>query len=263
MAEYKIIVDSSCEIPASLKEDGRICFVPFRLEVNGVPIRDTGAIDTKTLLERMAESKAFTNMACPSPDVFYNYISEGNEKRVYIITIASKLSGCYMSALLAKKLYEEKANDKEIYVIDSKSISGGESQLALRAVELEEQGVSGEELKKQLVSYRDKLRTDMVLNSFEAIKSNVKMPKFKELVDSANNINLKENYDQLIESISNALKNASSQTRVVITHCNNIIGAEKLRDLLVEKTGIKNIVIMSTSGINSMLADMGGLIVSY
>ena len=168
-----------------------------------------------------------------------------------------------MSAMLAKMLYEEKYSDKEIYVIDSKSISGGESQLALKALELEEQGVQGEELKKQIVSFRDKIRTDMVLSNFEAIKNNVKLPKFKELVETANNINIKENYEQLIESVSSALKNASSQTRITITHCNNLIGAENLRDLLMEKTGIKNIVIMSTSGINSMLTDMGGLIVSY
>ncbi len=262
MAEYKIIVDSSCELPARYIEDERFCCVPFRLEIDGVPFRDTEA-NTKTLLERVVDSKAFTSSACPSPDIFYKHLVEGNEKRIYLITISSKLSGCYISAMIAKKLYEEKHSDKEIYVIDSKSISGGESQLALKAIEFEEQGIFGEELKKQLVAFRDKLNTFVVMENVGNICNNIKLPKFRELLDTANNVNLKSNYEQLVEAMASTLKNASEQTRIIITHCNNSIDAEKIREMLIEKTGLKNIIIMSTSGINSMLTNAGGLIVTY
>ena len=66
-----------------------------------------------------------------------------------------------------------------------------------------------------------------------------------------------------MDNLVNTLKDASEQTRVFITHCNNLIEAEKLRDMIIEKTGLKNIFIMSASGFNSILADNGGLIVSF
>jgi len=251
MKEYKIIIGSSCEIPEQYKHDSRFELLPFRVEINGVPLRDTEEVNTKTLLERVAESKAFTNSACPAPDAFLNSIASGKQKRIYIITISSKLSRCYMSAMIAKKLYEENHSDKEIFVIDSNSFSGGESQLALRALELEEKGISGEELKKQVIAYRDQLKTFVALNSLESIRS--KMPDIKAMI----------NLNQMSETIIGALKGASEQTRVVITHCNNLIGAEELKNLLMEKTGLKNIVVMKESAVNSIITCEGGVVVAF
>jgi len=251
MAEYKIIVGSSCELPEQYKGDNRFDLIPFRLEINGVPLKDTEDVNTKTLLERIAESKALTNAACPAPDVFYNSIATGNQKRVYIITITSKLSRCYLSAMVAKKLYEENHSDKEIYVIESNSFSGGESQLALLTLELEEQGVTGEELKKKVLSYREQMNTFVVLNNIGNMCQ--KIPQIKEMI----------NLNQMVENVSAALKGASEQTRVIITHCNNLIDAEALKNLLMEKTGLKNIVIMKESAVNSIITHDGGIVVSF
>lgn len=281
MAEYKIIADSSCELPGQYKDDERFRLVPFRLEIDGVPFRDSSDINTRSLLEKIVDSKTFIGSACPSPDVFYNCIAEGDEKRIYLITSAAKLSGCYISAMIAKKLYEDTHDDKEITVIDSKSISGAECNLALLAMELEEQGVDAEEIRKRLISSRDRMRTVIVMNNLEAVYKNIKLDRLKELISKTTRVEpivvndkavikeedtkvcLKESFNQMVDSIASALKDASEQTRIFITHCNNLIDAEKLRDLLMEKTGIKDFVIMNASGFNSLLADNGGLIVSF
>ena len=281
MADYRIITDSSCELPQEYAGDNRFEHVPFRVEVDGVPMRDSKDINTKSLLEKIVNSKTFASFDCPSPDVFYYYIATSDAKRVYIITISSKISGCYVSAMLAKKLYEDAHKDKEIFVIDSRSASGGESQLALLAMELEEQGLTFEEIKKQLTNRRDKLRTIVLYDNISALYKNVKFSKIKDAIKSAANfksffmgdseledkcfkdICLKQNLTQLADSIANALKGASKQTRVIITHCNNLVGAEKLRDMLMEKTGLSNFVIMSTSGSSSMIACEGGMVVTF
>lgn len=281
MAEYKIIADSSCELPEQYKDDERIRLVPFRLEIDGVPLRDTSDLNTKSLLEKIVDSKAFINSACPSPDVFYNCIAEGNEKRVYLITSSSKLSGCYISAMIAKKLYEDAHGDKDVFVIDSNSISGAESRLALLALELEEQHMSADEIKKNLTGCRDHMRTVIIMSNLEAVYKNIKLDKIKDIISKARSFKtvlvgnkdeireedsklcLKESFSQFVDSLINTLKDASEQTRVFITHCNNLIEAEKLRDIIMEKTGLKNVFIMSASGFNSLLADNGGLIVSF
>ena len=76
MAEYKIISDSSCELPQEYIKDSRFLLVPFRFEIDGVPIRDNGEINSKSLVNRFVNSKTFASLACPSPDVFYNSIAE-------------------------------------------------------------------------------------------------------------------------------------------------------------------------------------------
>jgi len=281
MADYRIIADSSCELPAQYMEDERFILAPFRVEVDGVPMRDSQDVNTKSLLEKIVNSKTFASFACPSPDIFYKLISKGDAKRIYIITISSKISGCYVSAMLAKKLYEDTNKDKEIFVIDSKSVSGGECQLALLAMELEEQGLSFEEIKKQLAASRDKLCTIVLYNNITALSKSINFSKFKEMIGKATNIKsffigekevedkvfkeicIKENLNQLADRIANILKDASEHTRVVITHCNNLICAEKLRDMLMEKTGLSNFVIMNASGASSMIASEGGLFVTF
>lgn len=281
MARYKIIVDSSCELPQAYMEDERFVLAPFRVEVDGVPIRDAGNTNTKSLLEKIVDSKTFASLTCPSPDIFYDCISKGDADRIYIITISSQISGCFVSAKIAKKLYEDAHNDKEIFVIDSKSISGGESQLALLAMELEEQGLAWDEIKKKLTAKRDQLRTVVLLDNVSALYKNIKFSKIKEAIikrtdiktffsnrkvaeiNGFKDINIKESLNQLAESISSSLKGASEQTRIIITHCNNLIDAEKLRDLIMEKTGLKNFVIMSASVSSSMFVNEGGLFVTY
>ena len=281
MAEYKIIADSSCELPLQYENDERISLIPFRIEIDGVPLRDSLDLNTKSLLERIVDSKTFTSSACPSPDVFYNSIAEGDQKRVYIITISAKLSGCYLSAMIAKKLYEDAHGDKDIFVIDSKNIAGAEGQLALLALELEEKGVSGEEIKKSLTNLRDHMRTVIIMNNLTAIYKNIRVDKIKDIVEKAGNIKsvlirenkdeseeipkicLKESFSQMVDNLAATLKDASEQTKIFITHCNNLIDAERLRDMLIERTGLKNIFIMSASGFNSLLTDNGGLIVTF
>lgn len=281
MANYKIIADSSCELPEQFIKDSRFALVPFKLEIDGVPIRDTHNINTKSLLEKIINSKTFAATACPSPDIFYRYIEEADASRIYLITISSAISGCYLSAKIAQKLYEDAHNDKQIFVIDSKSASGGESQLALLAYDLEEQGLAPEEIRKELIHTRDHMRTFVMLDNFSAMCKNIKFPKLKEVVSKAPNVKsifmgeknerflaeqsicIKENWTQLVDNIALALKDATEHTRIIITHCNNLIGAEKLRDMLIEKTGLSNFVIMSTSGLSSFLTDQGGIMVTF
>lgn len=67
--------------------------------------------------------------------------------RIYVVTLSSKLSGSYNSAVLGKNLYEEEYSDKQIVVLDSKSASVGQTLIAMKIVEAEDTGLS---LKKLL-----------------------------------------------------------------------------------------------------------------
>ena len=101
---------------------------------------------------------------------------------VYVVTLSSKLSGSYNSAVLGKNLYHETYGKKDIYICDSHSASCGETQIAFRAMELEEEGRSFEEIMKELEKFRDGMKTFFVLDNLETLRKNGRLSRVKSLV---------------------------------------------------------------------------------
>ncbi len=282
MYDYKIIADSSCELPTSLRDDERFALIPFRREVDGVSYKDNKSLNIKAFLQRIAESKTSPKSSCPSPDLFLRQL-DTDAKRVYIITISGKLSGCYNSAMLAKSLYEEEHNDKQIFVIDSMSASGGECLLALKAMELEEEGNSFDEIALRLTNYRDHISTYFVLDNIETLRKNGRLSHLRALAANALNIKpllaghmgdiiqldraigLRKAWDCMVKRIARDTADLADMKnrRLIITHCNNFKGALKVRDMLRACTDFKEYIIMNTSGLSSLYANEGGIIVVY
>lgn len=282
MCDYKIIADSSCELPSALRDDKRFALVPFHMEVDGVSYKDNKSLNIKKFLESIAGSKTCPKSSCPSPDLFVRQF-ETSAKRIYIITISAKLSGCYNSAMLAKSMYEEEHNDKQIFVIDSQSASGGECLLALKAYELEQEGYSFDEITVRLTNYRDQISTYFVLDNIETLRKNGRLSRLKALAANTLNIKpllagdrgdiiqldkaigLRKAWTCMVKRIAKDVEtlNDMKSRRLIITHCNNFKGALKVRDMLKTCTDFKEYIIMNTSGLSSLYANEGGIIVVY
>lgn len=247
MAEYRILTDSSCELPAEYLEDERFGVVPFRFIMDGVPIADRN-ISIQTLMDMVSKGvKALS--ACPSPDIFLKYI-EGDAKRVYIITVSTVLSNCYKSAMMAKQIYDTNYGDKEIFVINSNSASGAESKLALKALEMEEAGESFENICSELTKVRDNNNTFFLLReSLDAVTHDFKDATFTAV-------------DQLCEAVEKSIAQ-NRPKQIIITHCNNIERALKLKEKLATLTEGSDIVVVSASTLSSYYAQNGGIIVNY
>lgn len=276
---YKIIVDSSCELPIELIEDPHFCSIPFGLEVGGIHYVDDRDLDVENLLKEIAACPTCPKSSCPSPQLFMENM-EGEAQRIYIVTISSNLSGSYNSAVLAKNMYEEQNTDKKIAVIDSLSASGGETQIALLAHELEKEGLSFEEIEARLNAFRDAMETTFVLDNVETLRKNGRLSRVKALVATSLNIKpvlaaengtiiqigqgigMKKALNKLVDVI---IKNGGEldKKRIIISHCNNQSRAEDVRKMLQAKVHAPNIMIMATRGLSSLYANDGGIIVTY
>ena len=116
---YKILIDSCGEIPQSLMSTGVVENIPLSIMVEDETIIDDETFDQKSFLEKVAKSKNCPKSACPSPEGYMKAF-ECEADRIYVVTLSSKLSGSYNSAVLGKNLYEEEYSDKQIVVLDSK-----------------------------------------------------------------------------------------------------------------------------------------------
>lgn len=275
---YKIVADSSCEFPKELQNDSRYENVPLGLEVENELILDDKSFNQIEFLEKLAASSQCPKSYCPSPEKFMEaYRTEA--ENVFVFTLSSKLSGSYNSAELGRQLYMETYGEKNIFVCDSESASGGETQLALRAAQWSEEGLSFQEICQRLTEYRDNLKTFFVLNNLETLRKNGRLVGVKALVASTLSIKpvmgsdkgeiiqvgqaigIKKALAKMVEII---VKEATytEKKMLIITHCNCLERAESVKQMLLKRLQFEKAIIMDTSGLSSMYANDGGVIVT-
>ena len=275
---YKIVVDSCCELPEEMRNDERFQVIPLELFVGDYHILDDENFEQKEFLEKVAESRECPRSACPSPERYMDaYLAEAD--RIYVVTLSAKLSGSYNSAVLAADLYREEHGEKRIHVFDSESASGGETQLVLKLMDLEEEGLSFEEIVEKVERFRNSVLTYFVLDNLETLRKNGRLSSVKALVASTLNIKpimagfrgqivqksqcigMKKALARLGELLTEELKEAKERC-LIISHCNAPERAELVKKLILAKNKFKQVLILNTRGVSSMYANAGGIIVT-
>ena len=139
---YKIIGDSCMDLTEELKLDPHFQMIPLTLQIGDYKVTDDETFNQKEFLAKVKASPECPKTACPSPESFKEAF-EGEAEYIFVVTLSNHLSGCYNSAALAKRLYEEEngTDGKKIAVIDSLSASAGELNIALFIRELCEKEV--------------------------------------------------------------------------------------------------------------------------
>jgi len=137
MEKIGIITDEAADLPKDIIGKHQIAIVPVKLdwpEIENLPGENT--------FQKMREAekkgiKGFGKTSQPSPKDFldkYKYQLERFDK-ILCITLTSKLSGTYNSAIQAKNFLEIDKQGK-IFIIDSLSASSGQALLVLKAIDL-------------------------------------------------------------------------------------------------------------------------------
>lgn len=275
---FKIVADSCCEFPLTLANNPQYEIVALGLEVDGEVIIDDETFNQKEFLAKVAASPKCPKSYCPSPEKFKEaYRTEA--ENVFVFTLSSKLSGSYNSAELGKKMYEEEYGKKNIFVCDSHSASCGETQLAFKAVEWSEEGLPFEEICRNLIEYRDHMNTYFVLDNLETLRKNGRLTGVKALVASTLSIKpvmgadvgeiiqlgqaigIKKSLARMAETVTKEAVHPEGK-RLMITHCNCPDRAERVKEMILSKIHVKDVLVMDTRGVSSMYANDGGVIVT-
>ena len=274
---YKIIIDSCGEFIEEWKEDSRFESVPLTLNVGGETIIDDETFDQESFIKKVAACPECPKSACPSPER-YMKAYDCDADHIYAVTLSSELSGSYNSAVLGKNLLLEEHPEKKVYVFNSRSASVGETLIGMKIQECEENGLSFEETIEAVEAYIESQNTFFVLDDLETLRKNGRLSKVKSLVASA--LKIKPvmgstpegticQLDQarginkaLVKMSQNIVEKAeNSQDKVLaISHCNCRERAELLKNALLEKISVKDVVILDTAGVSTMYANNGGVI---
>ena len=276
---YKIIGDSCLDLADEMKKDSHFQMIPLTLQVDDVQVIDDETFDQKRFLELVKNSPNCPKTACPSPETFKKaYACE--EEDVYVITLTSKLSGTYNSALVGKEMYEEEYGPKNITVIDSWSASAGELRLALFIEELCKAGTPFEEVVKKVEDFKtNQMKTFFVLETLDTLRKNGRLTGLQAFF--ATTLNIKPvmgaeegtiiKLDQarginkgLSRMCSIAVKSVPDpENRIaVVAHCNNADRAKLVKEELLKLAPFKQVVITETAGVATVYAGDGGIVMA-
>lgn len=275
---YKIVADSCCDVTDKMKEEMGISLVPLTLEVDGQFFVDDETMDVDEFLKVQSSSKVTSKSACPSPEM-YMQAFQGKED-VFGITISSKLSGSYASAILAKDLYLEENPHKNIHIFDSMSAAAGEVAIALKIDELIKLGFNFNEIVEKVEVYIKKLNTMFVLQKLDNLEKSGRLSMLQSKIASVLNINLilgAEHGEIVMKQKARGVKKAIdkmlammaeigdeiSDRKLIIAHCHAAEYAKMVVDKAKAQYNFRDIVVVATRGLSSNYANSGGIILAY
>lgn len=275
---YKIIGDSCTDITEEMKKEGLVSLVPLTLTIEGEDFVDDETFNQQEFITKMKASTECPKSACPSPERYMQEF-EGQEE-CYVITLSSRLSGSYNSAMVAKEMYLEEHPDAKIEIVDSRSASCGQMLLAVKLKELKEKGLDFSAVKEKITEFRDNMETKFVLESLENLRKNGRLGRVTFAICNVLNIRPVMAADdgeiikidqvrghnkallRMIEFIEKDAKDVANKI-LGIAHCNNRERAELVKQEILKRLPFKDCIIVNTAGVSTLYANDGGIIVSY
>ena len=167
----RIIVDSTADLVPEIKE--RVHIVPLTVHFGDEEYIDGVTIDHETFYNRLIESDVLPTTSQATPDAFmkeFDKIKEAGEEAV-VITLASKFSGTYQSAMIAASEYEN------IYVVDSTSAAMGSGILVELAFKLLDEGKKAAEIALILEEEKKKIVVVALVDTLEYLKKGGRISK--------------------------------------------------------------------------------------
>jgi DegV family protein with EDD domain len=152
LAMIKIVTDSTADVPQELMDRYDIRTVPINIQFGQETYREGIDIDRPTFFEKLEASMPTSSQPSPGQfvEVYKPLLAQGHS--VLTITITSKHSGTYQSAVLAKSMLP----DAKIEAFDSLSISMGTGYQVLEAARAAEDGKSMAEILQMLEGIRSR-----------------------------------------------------------------------------------------------------------
>ena len=279
---WNIVSDSSCDLRMAAFESDRVRFetVPLRIQVGEREFLDNDDLVVPDLLDAMSQKKSASSTACPSPAAFARAFEAGD--CTVCFTISSNLSGTYNSAVMGREMVLEEHPEKKVCIIDSKATAGAMVLLIRKAKELMEADETGdfEDICDQLRLYQAALRTCFTLENFDNLIKNGRMrPLVGTLLHSLGIHVIADATPQgtihvadkargeakTYKTITALMKSSKDCTgaEVVISHCENMAGALKLKQQILEDLPVKSVDVLSCRCLTSFYAMEKGLIIGY
>lgn len=276
---WKIVADSGCDYRTieNLAVDTLFESVPLTIQVGNEIFIDNAQLNIDNMMEKMYTTSSASKSACPSPDDYMKAFDGASN--IFVVTITGTLSGSHNSAQVAKKLYLEEHPNVNIHVIDTLS-AGGENDLIIKKLNLLiGQGLSYEEVIKEITAYQAKTKLLFVLSKVDNLVKNGRLSKLLGAVVVLLNIRMVGEASQdgklellqkargakksLIAAFDELIKAGYAGGQIIIAHRNNPKFCQQFSEMVRERFPQAVIEVIPTSGLCSFYSEENGLLMGY
>lgn len=249
--------DEAFDLPQEIIEKYKIGIAKFKIDLQELK-ELPGNIYQKTREAEKRRISSIVKTSQPSINDFLNVFKEKlNEyEEIFCVTISSKLSGTYNSAIQAKKFLQKEFQDK-VHIVDSLNGSAGEGLVALKIIELIKDNFNSQEINNKIKEVVEKTKLLGVYYSPKWLEASGRFPRFvPAIMNQAEKMSIKpifgmkngklsiagikRNITDLSSALFEEFEKATKKARengnkiiVGITHADDNHQAEKLKELIL------------------------------
>jgi DegV family protein with EDD domain len=152
----KIVADSTCNLSPEVFEQYDIRVAPISIQFGDESYEEAIDIDRGTFYRKIDEMGIIPTTAQPTPAWFAKFYEELSAEghTILVITITSKHSGTYDSAVLAKSMVP----NADVHVFDSLNISLATGWMVIEAARMIEAGSDIEQILERLELIRPQMK---------------------------------------------------------------------------------------------------------
>ena len=262
MANFKIITDSACDLPADMLQSLHVDKVSLTVLFRGESRTDTVDEGMHEFYEGLRAGEVATTSAV-NPDgwasVMEPALREGMD--VLVLAFSSGLSTTYQSAVIAAGELAEQYPDRKIYVVDTRCASLGQGLLVWYACQKRDAGMNLEDLRDWVEENKLHLCHWFTVDDLMFLKRGGRVSATTALVgtmlqikpvlhvdDEGHLINVgkargrKASIDALAKKVTELGEGFDNET-MFISHGDCLEDAQYLARILKEKHGVKHVHI--------------------
>jgi len=280
-----IVTEDTADLPQKIIEKYQIEMISCKLDWSGGENLPGGDIYQKMREADKKGIKTLPKTSQPAPKAYLDAFQKQLEKfdKVLCITISSKLSGCYNSAKQAELIIKEPS---KVYILDSLNATASQALLVLRAIELIQEQREINEIMNELKTFIPDVHLYGFMADPKWLETGGRMSRqlanwvrkfqkihlypfigIKDGVVKARGItrgkDIPEALFRQIEGKSRGARKQGKKIRIVITHCDNLKDAEKLKELLKTKLKAEVPFVNLVTPVVGVHVGPGSLIVAW
>ena len=191
MNAYKIIADSSCDIPISLMKANDISYVPFNVSFDQETyLEELKDITPDEFYEKINAEKLFPKTSLPSVQSYMDAMEAAlkENKDVLCLCLSSKFSGSFQSAMNAANILSESYPDRVIKVIDTTCATACEGMMVLEACRMKDAGMDINAVVEKLEVLKETSRIFVTVDSLEHLQKGGRIGKATAMAGTILNI---------------------------------------------------------------------------
>lgn len=222
---YKIIVDSSADLPDSIIEKYDIGVIPLKIHFGDKTYLDKVDLSSSEFYNKLVNSEVMPSTSQITPDrfekVFREELDKGND--IICVTIGSKASGTCQSANIAKN---EIGSDR-VHVIDSEMLCMGTGMLAIKIAKMVEKNMTIEQITEECDKLKYKIEQLFCADTLKYLKKGGRIKASTAVIAEILNIKPILNVEYAITQPISKVRGKKRVFSYFINHIKETIDLEK------------------------------------